>query len=90
MSDEHIHAFCEMEERYARLVLEYTSLEEKSFIYDTIEKLIIEMKISPNIIITPIEPGVGEYTIEFHDDYDKQGGEFFERLLSELHIESCD
>ena len=90
MSNEHIHAFCEMEERYARLVLEYTSLEEKSHIYDAIEKLILDMNISPNIVITPIEPGFGEYTIEFHDDYDKEGGEFFEKLLAELQIDTCD
>jgi hypothetical protein len=79
-----------MEERYARLVLEYTTIEEKGHIYDVIEKLIVDMRISPNIIITPIEPGFGEYTIEFHDDYDKEGGEFFERLLRELNIEACD
>ncbi len=79
-----------MEERYSKLELEYDSLEEKKRICDTLNELIVKYHISPQITIEPNEVGKGEYVIEFHDDYDKKAGPFFEELLHALGIQKCD
>ncbi len=79
-----------MEERYSKLELEYDSLEEKKRICDTLNELVAKYHISPQITIEPNEVGKGEYVIEFHDDYDKKAGPFFEELLHALGIQKCD
>ena len=79
-----------MEERYSKLELDYDSLEEKKQICDTVNNLRAKYQISPQITIEPKEVGKGEYVIEFHDDYDKKAGPFFEELLHSLGIQKCD
>ena len=78
-----------MEERYSRLEIDYDSLEEKQNICNLVNELIPKYQISPQITIEPKEVGKGEYVIEFHDDYDKKAGPFFEELLKRLGV-SCD
>ena len=79
-----------MEERYARLDIDYNSLEEKKKICNLVNDLIAKYKISPQITVEPETVEKGEYTIEFHDDYDKKAGPFFEELLNTLGIKECD
>ncbi len=78
-----------MEERYSKLEIDYDSLDEKQKICTLVNELVAKYQISPQITIEPKEVGKGEYVIEFHDDYDKKAGPFFEELLSRLGI-SCD
>ncbi len=79
-----------MEERYSRLEIEYNSLDEKKKICNLVNDLIAKYKISPQITVEPKTIEHGEYVIEFHDDYDKKAGPFFEELLKTLEIEKCD
>ncbi len=79
-----------MEERYAKLEIDYESVEEKKNICNLVNDLIVKYKISPQITVEPKTVETGEYVIEFHDDYDKKAGPFFEELLSSLGIEKCD
>ena len=79
-----------MEERYARLELDYESVQEKKDICNLVNDLILKYNISPQITVEPKTVETGEYVIEFHDDYDKKAGPFFEELLSSLGIEKCD
>ena len=83
-------AHVQMEERYARLELDYYNLKEKRNICNTITDLIEKHHISPQITICPTTTTTGECVIEFHDDYDKKAGDFFEELLKELKIKNCD
>ncbi|BCD68260.1 hypothetical protein [Nitratiruptor sp. YY09-18] len=79
-----------MEERYARLEIDYTSIEEKKKICNLVNDLIAKYHISPQITVEPATVETGEYVIEFHDDYDKKAGPFFEELLASLGIKKCD
>lgn len=90
MENSCIRAYHEMEERYARMVLEYANLPQRKKICDSIAETIEATGFTPQTIITPKKDGSGEYVLEFHDDYDKESGVFFEHLLKDLDITLCD
>ena len=83
-------AHIQMEERYSRLELDYNNIDEKKTICNIVNDLIPKHKVSPQITVCPKDIKSGEYIIEFHDDYDKRAGAFFEDLLKKLGIERCD
>ena len=83
-------AHVSMEERYARLEIDYESAEEKRSICNLVDDLIAKYHISPQIEVQPLDVNRGSYIIEFHDDYDKKAGPFFEELLKSLGIAKCD
>jgi len=85
-----IKAYHEMEERYARLVLEYHSTEQRNKICDTVGEVIEEFGLAPAVTVTPKKNLAGEYSIEFHDDYDRESGNFFESLIKRLDIDHCE
>jgi hypothetical protein len=85
-----IKAYHEMEERYSRLVLVYNSNEQRNIICESVGKMIEEKGIAPAVVVTPGKDLGGEYSIEFHDDYDKQSGQFFEELIKKLDIDHCE
>jgi len=86
MNETKIKAHHEMEERYARLVLEYFSNEQRKEICDAVAESIELLDIAPSLIVTPKKNQCGEYSIEFHDDYDQESHSFFESLIKELNI----
>jgi hypothetical protein len=85
-----IKAYHEMEERYARLILEYYDNDQRRKICDTVGAMIEEQGIAPAVTVTPKKNLSGEYCIEFHDDYDKESGQFFEDLIKKLDIDHCE
>ncbi len=85
-----IKAYHEMEERYSRLILEYHNLEQKEQIFNAANDLIKKYKIYPTKIITPKGDFTGDFCLEFHDDYDKISGDFFEDLIKSLKIDHCE
>ncbi|HIP59752.1 MAG TPA: hypothetical protein EYH01_04900 [Campylobacterales bacterium] len=85
-----IKAYHEMEERYSRLVLEYHGNEQRNLICDTVGMVIDAQGVAPSIVVTPGKNLGGEYSVEFHDDYDKQSGVFFEELIKRLDIGHCE
>jgi len=85
-----IKAYHEMEERYAKLILEYHSLDQKERIFDAANTLIKKYNIYPTKIITPKGDFTGDFCLEFHDDYDKVAGAFFEELIKNLGIDHCE
>ena len=85
-----IKAYHEMEERYSRLVLAYNSNEQRNHICNTVGKIIDTFGVAPAVTITPGKDLSGEYSIEFHDDYDKQSGKFFEEVIKQLDIDHCE
>ena len=88
--DKKCKAHIAMEERYAKLEIDYESVEEKKNICNVVNDLIVKHRISPQITVEPKTVETGEYVIEFHDDYDQKAGPFFEDLLQILGIEKCD
>ncbi len=90
MSSHSIKAHHEMEERYARLVLEYFSNQQRKEICDAVADTIEVLDTAPSLIVTPKPNQCGEYSIEFHDDYDKESFDFFEALIKELKISKSE
>jgi len=82
-------AYHEMEERYSRLTVSYSSLTKKTEIFTVINANVEKHQITPEIVITPSAVGEGEYAIEFHDDYQKKAGAFYDDVLNALHIKIC-
>ena len=85
-----IRAYHEEEERYSRLVLEYFSTNERKEICSKVAEAIEKFDIVPYTIITPKDEKSGEYSLEFHDDYDRKSGDFFEYVLHSLGIKECE
>lgn len=80
----------EMEERYARLVIEYFTLEQKEEIFHTTNEMIKKFGLFPNQTMMPKGEFHGEFNLEFNDDYDKEAGAFFEALIKKLNIDRCE
>jgi len=85
-----IHAIHEMEERYSRLVIEYYNREQKEKIFHTVNDAIHKFHLHPIQMMEPHGKFEGKFCLEFHDDYRKEAGEFFEYILKELDINHCD
>ena len=82
-----IRAYHQREERYQGLQLDYNgSAALKSEILDAIALL------SAQTGLTPIcnEYSNASIYIEFHDEYDRDGGTFFSDLLQRLGIKQCE
>jgi len=85
-----IKAYHEEEERYSRLILEYSSLDERKLICDKVAETIEKLDMVPYTVVTPKDSKSGEYCLEFHDDYDRKSGDFFESLLHSLGVKECE
>ncbi|NPA74105.1 MAG: hypothetical protein GXO12_05275 [Epsilonproteobacteria bacterium] len=86
-----IEAYHEMEERYAMLEIRFFSEEQKSLIKKALSDAIKEYEISPEIVVEydDNDRSHGMYIIEFHDDYDRESGDFFEKIIKDLDIGKC-
>ncbi|MCV6608231.1 MAG: hypothetical protein OIF32_08470 [Campylobacterales bacterium] len=92
MENPKIKAHFRMEERYEGLQLVYGLNDEKQTILDAIEKVKNQTGLNPDIFENndPKHPEKRAIYLEFHDDYDREGGEFFEEILKILHVEKCN
>ncbi|WP_300365564.1 hypothetical protein [Hydrogenimonas sp.] len=78
------------EERYEKLELLYKNDEEKQKILDAIDRLHYRKECQVEISNVDEGDGRGFISIEFHDDYDKEAGPFFDALIRELGIDRCE
>jgi len=90
MSKACIKAYHEMEERYARLEIEYFNLEQKEQIFHATNELIKEYKVYPSQTMTPNGEFQGKFCLEFADDYDRVSSDFFEAMIKMLNIGKCE
>ncbi|BBG65568.1 hypothetical protein NNO_0865 [Hydrogenimonas sp.] len=84
-----ITAIHSREERYARLELLYRSEEEREKIFDALNRLSYRKECNVEVSDTNERDGRGIVSIEFHDDYDKESGPFFDSLMRKLGIDRC-
>ncbi len=84
-----ITAIHSREERYAKLELLYRSEKEKKKIFDALKDLNYRKECSVEVSDTKESDGSGIVCIEFHDDYDKESGPFFDALITKLGIDRC-
>lgn len=87
-----IKAHFRREERYEGLQLVFgTDENAKTAILKAIDELKTETGLSPNVMenCDAAHPEKCALYLEFEDDYDREGGEFFERLMRKLNIDCC-
>jgi hypothetical protein len=87
--ENNIKAIHRSEERYATLILIPNSEEQRGMIRDVVGK---EVPDKHDIEISEIMNNDGklETRVEFHDDYNKQSGPIFNKIMKSLKIENCD
>jgi len=88
-----IKAYFRREERYEGLQLIFKDCpEKKELVLEAIEEAKRVTGANPDIFEnsdnSDSEPYA--YYIEFNDDYDKDGGEFFDIVLKKLNIIKCE
>ncbi len=82
-----IKAFHQREERYQGLQLEFDgSAASKQAILSAVETISKRRGISPMLNYF----SDASIYLEFHDEYDREGGTFFSELLCFLGIEQCE
>lgn len=87
-----VKAYFRREERYEGLQLVYgQNSEYKAIILNAIEEVKKECDLSPTIFENPSKehPEKEALYLEFNDSYDREGDEFFEKLLRKLGIDKC-
>lgn len=77
------------EERYSKLSIAFGTQEEEKIVNEAIEGIISQYKIQPNIYSSTISNGRKAIIIEYHDDYDRDAGVIFEKLMKILDIKEC-
>ena len=78
------------EERYSKLSIAFGTQEEEDRVNTAIKDITSEFKIQPQIYSSDISNGRKAIIIEYHDDYDRDAGVIFERLMKTLDITECD
>jgi hypothetical protein len=78
------------EERYSKLSLAYKTEEEHQEIEDALTEARKGISLEPQIYTTPVSNGKKVIVIEFHDDYDRDAGEIFDKMLKLLGIKTCE
>jgi hypothetical protein len=84
-----ITAIHHSEERYASLTLVAHTKEDIENAKAVVQKVIDGVDGDIRICESEVEDNY-EVTVEFHDDYDKKSGDYFDRIIKELNIEICE
>lgn len=78
-----------MEENYATLSTDYTTLDEKENFMCAVNNAVKKCSLTPDVYIKPYsqdEPGKGKIVVEFSPNQDRKIGEFFEYLIKENNL----
>jgi len=78
------------EERYSKLSIAFGTQEEEDRVNTAIKDITSQYKLQPHIYSSDISNGRKAIIIEYHDDYDRDAGAVFERLMKTLDITECD
>lgn len=78
------------EERYSKLALAYKDESEREQIEGALSDAQSLSSLTPNIYTTNISGGRSVLVIEYHDDYDREAGKVFDKILGTLGIEVCE
>ena len=89
MSECRIDAEFKCEERYSKLSFVYENENQLELINDAIKQYIDPCDLDKNIYTSDVTHNRKVIVIEFHDDYDRLGGALFEKMMSELNIDTC-
>lgn len=77
------------EERYTKISLAYSNDEQCSEINTALETVLKGCTLDHNCYASDISDGRKVIVVEFHDDYDREGGKILEQLMKMLDIKAC-
>lgn len=77
------------EERYTKISLAYDTDEQYAQINDALSKVHEEHTLEKSLYRTTSSSGRHVLVIEYHDDYDREAGAIFEKLMTTLNIDRC-
>ena len=86
---ETITAIHSREERYEKLEILFYNDVQKTQILRAIDELSWRPECQVEIATVDEGEGRGFVAVEFHDDYDKEAGLFFDALIRKLGIDRC-
>lgn len=89
MSGQCIDADFKSEERYAKISISYSNTDELHKIEEALSVAGKETSLEPSTYTTDISHGRKVFVIEYHDDYDREGGKVFNKLMDILDIKEC-
>lgn len=77
------------EERYTKISLAYSNDEQCAEINTALDSVLKECTLDYNSYTSDIANGRKVIVVEFHDDYDREGGKILEKLMKKLDIKEC-
>jgi hypothetical protein len=89
MSIQCIDAEYKGEERYTKISLAYSNDEQCAEINNAINTVLKDCALDFQIYKSDVPNGRKVVVIEFHDDYDREGGKILEKLMQTLDIKAC-
>jgi len=78
------------EERYSKLSIAFGTQDEEDQLNKAIDDITTQYKLQPNIYSSKLSNGRKAIIIEYHDDYDRDAGVIFEKIMKTLDIKECD
>ena len=89
MSGHCIDADFKSEERYAKISISFSTAEELQRIEAALAEAHKDVTLEESTYTTDISDGRKVFVVEYHDDYDREAGQVFERLMKILDIKEC-
>lgn len=77
------------EELYTKISFAYDTDEQYNEINEALEKIHEDHKLEREMYRTTGSNGRKIFVIEYHNDYDREAGTIFEKLMKLLNIERC-
>jgi hypothetical protein len=81
-----IDAEVRSEERYSKISIGYDCCKEKELVNLKVNEVVAGGEIIPEIYVTNVSNGKEVMVIEYHDDYHRNSGVIFNKLIKELNI----
>ncbi|MBN2896928.1 MAG: hypothetical protein JXK05_13670 [Campylobacterales bacterium] len=78
------------EERYSKLSLAFSEESQRLEIEEAIAEATKGFKLEPQIYTSDVSGGRKVLIVEFHDDFDREAGDIFDKILKSLGIECCN
>jgi hypothetical protein len=89
MNTSKIDAVYHAEERYSKLSLAYTTEAQRQQIENALSTAQDGCSLTPSIYTSSVTGDRHVIVIEYHDDYDRQAGQVFDKILDTLGITIC-
>lgn len=84
-----ISAEYKSEERYSKLSIVFNTIEEEQQVCSVVNSVIDENSMKPEIYTCELPNDKKVLVVEYHDDYNRECGPIFEKMMKKLNITHC-